>query len=172
MSPNFCCNIWSKSGKNDMKAQIHPALYQWLRLLVVSWCRPGILSWHTLGPLIPTEHCLNTTVYLSIVADPVYPFMTLLMSTFSRKLWQNHKNQIISKWFIEPDDELKWPPWSPNSNPIENLRDVVECEICIVDVKLTNLEQLCYVSMDWNPWGMFPALCWIYVWRQRSPTWY
>ncbi len=36
----------------------------------------GMFSWHTLGPLLPIEHCLNTTVYLSIVADHVHPFMT------------------------------------------------------------------------------------------------
>ncbi len=36
----------------------------------------GIFSWHTLGPLLPIEHCLNATAYLIIVADYVYPFMT------------------------------------------------------------------------------------------------
>ncbi len=36
----------------------------------------GIFSWHTLGPLVPIEHRLNATDYLSIVADPVHPFMT------------------------------------------------------------------------------------------------
>ncbi len=36
----------------------------------------GIFSWHTLGPLVPIEHSLNATVYLSIVADLVHPFMT------------------------------------------------------------------------------------------------
>ncbi len=36
----------------------------------------GIFSWHTLGPLVPIEYRLNTTVYLSIVADHVYLFMT------------------------------------------------------------------------------------------------
>ncbi len=48
----------------------------------------GIFSWHTLGPLLPIEHRLNTTAYLSIVADRVHPFMTtvyhLLMATSSR----------------------------------------------------------------------------------------
>jgi len=28
-----------------------------------------IFSWHTLGPLVPIERCLNTTAYLSIVAE-------------------------------------------------------------------------------------------------------
>ncbi len=48
----------------------------------------GIFSWHTLGALVPIEHRLNATVYLSIVADHVHPFMTtvyhLLMTTSSR----------------------------------------------------------------------------------------
>ncbi len=35
-----------------------------------------VFSWHTLGPFVPIEHRLNTTVYLSIVADHVHPFMT------------------------------------------------------------------------------------------------
>ncbi len=36
----------------------------------------GIFSWHSLGPLVPIEHRLNVTGYLSIVADHVHPFMT------------------------------------------------------------------------------------------------
>ncbi len=36
----------------------------------------GIFSWHTLSLLVPIEHRLNATAYLSIVADHVHPFMT------------------------------------------------------------------------------------------------
>ncbi len=36
----------------------------------------GIFSWHTLGPLVPTENCFNAAAYLSFVADHVHPFMT------------------------------------------------------------------------------------------------
>ncbi len=36
----------------------------------------GIFSWHTLGPLVPIKHHLNTTAYQSIVAEHVHPFMT------------------------------------------------------------------------------------------------
>ncbi len=36
----------------------------------------GIFSWHILGPLVPIEHRLKATAYLSIVADHVLPFMT------------------------------------------------------------------------------------------------
>ncbi len=41
----------------------------------------GIFSWHTLSPLVPIEHRLNATVYLSIVADHVHPFMTTVHSS-------------------------------------------------------------------------------------------
>ncbi len=41
----------------------------------------GIFSWHTLGLLVPIEHRLNTTVYLSIVVDHVLPFMTTVYSS-------------------------------------------------------------------------------------------
>ncbi len=36
----------------------------------------GIYSWQTLDLLVPIEHRLNATVYLSIVSDHVHPFMT------------------------------------------------------------------------------------------------
>ncbi len=45
----------------------------------------GIFSWHTLGSLVPIEHRLNTTVYLSIVADHVHPFMPTVYPSHSTK---------------------------------------------------------------------------------------
>ncbi len=56
-----------------------------------------------------------------------------------------HKAQIISGWFLEHDNEFtlfKWPPQSPDFNPIEHFWDVVEREIRIMDVQTTNLQQL------------------------------
>ncbi len=98
--------------------------------------------------IVPIEHRLNATAYLSIVADHVHPFMTtvshLLMTTSSR-IMHRHKAQIISDWFLEHDNEftlLKCPPQSPDLNPIEHLWDVVEREIHIMDVQPTNLQQL------------------------------
>ncbi len=111
---------------------------------VVVW---GIFSWHNLGPLEQIEHCLNATAYLSIVADHVHPFMTTVYPSSDDYFQQDnapcHKAQIISDWFLEHDNEftlLKRPPQSPDLNPIEHLWDVVEREICIMDVQPTNLQ--------------------------------
>uniref|UniRef100_A0AAR2INL3 Tc1-like transposase DDE domain-containing protein n=1 Tax=Pygocentrus nattereri TaxID=42514 RepID=A0AAR2INL3_PYGNA len=97
-----------------------------------------IFSWHTLGPLVPIEHCLNAAAYLSIVADHVHPFMTTVYPSSDGYFQQGnvtpcHKAHIISNLFLEHDNEftvLQWPPQSPDHNPIEHLWDVVEREMC------------------------------------------
>ncbi len=81
---------------------------------VIVW---GIFSWHTLGLLVPIEHRLNATAYLSIVADHVHPFKTTVYTSSNGYFQQDnapcHKAQIISDWFLEHDNEFtfhKWPP--------------------------------------------------------------
>ncbi len=75
--------------------------------------------------LVPIEHRLNATAYLSIVADHVHPFMTTVYPSSDGYFQQDnapcHKAQIISDWFLEHDKVfilLKWPPQSPGLNPI------------------------------------------------------
>ena len=52
---------------------------------------------------------------------------------------------IITNWFLEHVNEfpeLQWPPQPPDLSPIQQLWDVVEREICIIDVQPTDLQQL------------------------------
>ncbi len=138
----------------------------------------GIISWYTLGPLVPIEHGLNTTAYQSIVADHVHPFMTTVYPSSDGYFQQDnvpcHKAQIISDWFLEHDNEftlLKWPPQSPDLNPIEHLCDVVEREIHIMDVQSTNLQQLRDAIM--SIWTNISEECFQYIvesmiWRIKA----
>ncbi len=70
----------------------------------------GIFSLQTLGSLVPIEHRLYTTAYLSIVTDHVHPFMTTVYPSPDGYILQDnapgHKAQIISDWFFEHDNEI------------------------------------------------------------------
>jgi len=57
-----------------------------------------------------------------------------------------HKARIISNWFLEHDNDLtvlKWPPQSPDLNPIEHLWDVVEKELDVHPISI-NYKMLSY----------------------------
>jgi hypothetical protein len=73
MNPGSCCVMLmaeSRFGIGTMSPWPQPA---WCQRLLCNGV--GMFSWHTLGPLILIEQCLNATAYLNIVADQVHLFM-------------------------------------------------------------------------------------------------
>ncbi len=131
----------------------------------------GVMVW---GPLVPIEHRLNTTAYLSIVAEHVHPFMTTVYPSSDGYFQQNnatcHKAQIISDWFLELVMELillKCPPQSADFNPIESTFGMWwngRFTSWMCSRKKSAATAWCYhVNMDQIVWGMFPTPCWIYA---------
>ncbi len=136
----------------------------------------GIFSWHTLDPLVPIEHCLNATAYLSIVADHVHPFMTTvypqcthrLMATSSRIMHHVTKlkspqtgflnmtmSSLYSNSFHSHQISIVWAPLGCGRTGDSH-------HGCAADKSAATA--WCYhVNMDQNLWGMFSTPCWIYA---------
>lgn len=114
--------IWCKQHE-----WIHPADVQAVGVGVIVW---GIFSWHSLGLLVPTEHHSDST------------------SCFQQDDTPSHKAKINTNYLNVEFTALKWAPQSPDPNPFEALCDVVDKEIRIVGVQLTNLQH--HVSVNQN----------------------
>ncbi len=134
---------------------------------VVVW---GIFSWHTLGSLVPIEHCLNATAYLSIVADHVHPFMTTVYP-FSDGFFQqdntpsqssNHLRLVSWTW--------QWVHFTQMASTVTRSQSMNRASLgcggtgdshhgCAVDKSAETV--WCYhVNMTKHFWGMFPMfLC-------------
>ena len=64
----------------------------------------GGFSWHTLGPLIKVEQCLNAIGYLNIIANQVHPFMAAVYPSVNgflsniESICPNHTHNLSTKF--------------------------------------------------------------------------
>ncbi|KAK6325815.1 hypothetical protein J4Q44_G00051570, partial [Coregonus suidteri] len=129
------------------------AVCQHCRLVVVVW---GGISWHTLGPLIKVEQCLNATGYLNIVTNQQLSICKIYF--FSRIM--PHATRLVQEWFHQHDSEfslLQWPAESPDLNPIVHLWEEMERAIRSRDPLPANLTQL-WEALQ-STWSSIPVEC-------------
>lgn len=155
--------MWCK----NIKVWIPPALYEWLKLVLV------VHNWYSLGLVVLLQHYLNATASLNSVADHIH-WYTTTVSQSSDACSQHdnatrHNAQIISTLFLEHDNEffvLVWPPRSPDqSNRVDlgsgrtgDLHHRCSANKCVATM------WCCHVKdSEKNLWGIFPAPCWICV---------
>ncbi len=131
----------------------------------------GIFSWHTLGLLVPIEHRLNATVYLSIVADHVHPFMTTVYPSSDGYFQQDNATSKSSNHLRLVSWTWQWVHFTQMASTVtrsQSSRVPLGCggmgdshHGCAADKSAATA--WCYhVNMDQNLRGMFPKPCWIY----------
>ncbi len=101
------------------------------------WCN-GVIFWHTLGSLVPIEHCLNICSSLYDYSVPIFWCYFQQDNAHVTKLKSSQTGFLYMTMSSLYSNGLQ----SPHLNPIVHLWDVVEREIHIMDVQPTNLQQL------------------------------
>lgn len=96
-----------------------------------------IFSCHTLGPLVTIKDRLNADACLDFVAGHRSKFMFLLHLSSGIHFQQNNASCYKSK-VVKHSNEIFCVLKSLDLNSIEYLWDVIEREIRIFDVQLTN----------------------------------
>ncbi len=132
----------------------------------------GIFSWHTLGPLVPIEHHLNDTAYLSIVADHVHPFMTTVYPSSDGYFQQDNAPSQSSNHLRLVSWTWQWVHFTQMASTFtrsESNRAPLGCggtgdlhHGCAAD-KSAATAWFYQVNTDQNLWEMFPSPCWIYA---------
>ena len=110
----------------------------------------GMFYWRTLDLLIPISHGLNTTAYLTTIAEHVHPFMATiyhLLMAASSKIMHHVTKQKSQTDFINMKMSLVY--FSGLSS--QHLWDVVEWEIHSMNMQMTDLQKRCDAIKSHGP---------------------
>ncbi|GBM34607.1 hypothetical protein AVEN_171647-1 [Araneus ventricosus] len=125
---------WSCQGTPSARRTVAPLLYS--RSYTGWWCRYYALGDVLKGAPGPTVVVEQTINYLNIIADQLHPYMAFVFPTGNGIFQQDkapcHKARIVLEWFEEHTDEfhlMSWPPNSPDLNPMEHIRGVMERQL-------------------------------------------
>ncbi|GFV59828.1 uncharacterized protein TNCV_4739561 [Trichonephila clavipes] len=88
----------------------------------------GFFSWHCLGSLVRVPTFLNAIRYVELLGDYRHPFMLFCHphgnGVFQQDNCTSHKFRLATGCLDEYSSDfsvIKWPPRSPDVNPIEHL---------------------------------------------------
>ncbi|KAJ4440979.1 hypothetical protein ANN_10828 [Periplaneta americana] len=109
----------------------------------------GTFTLASMNPVVIVQGTMKATVYRTLVAEHVHPFMTAMFPKGSGIFQQDngpcHKARSVMEWFEEHSGELQlmcWAPNSPDLNPIEHIWVVIERDIRVHRSPLRNLREL------------------------------
>ena len=134
------------------------------------WCDGiGYIFLAHLGPLVPTDHRLDTTAYLNICVDNVHPFMTKGYQSTDGYFQQNNFKLVSWTW--------KWVHCTPMAPTVtRSNRPPLRCggmgdlhHVCSQQICKT--VWCCHVNMDKNIRGMFPTPFWSLCHEKLRKLW-